>query len=87
MIAVGELLVYGSEDCLGWQEISELIETLRNEPRLDVSVTVRDPLEHRDEFQEKGLVICPSFLYEGELIAVGPPDRDELLQTIDNQSG
>lgn len=81
---MGDLLVYGSEDCLGWQDVRELLETLRDDSRLDLDITVKDPFEHREEFQEKGLVVCPSFLHDGELIAVGTPDFEDLTSSLED---
>lgn len=81
---VNRLIVYGSENCIGWKDVQALLGELRSrEP--EYVIEVRDPADHREEFREKGLVVCPSFLFGGELIAVGVPRVQTLREKIDER--
>lgn len=79
---MSELLVYGSEDCMGWEDVEDLLDELKSDPDCNIEIDVRDPAKHWEEFQDKGLVVCPSFLFNDELIAVGPQDPDDLKEII-----
>lgn len=82
---VDRLIVYGSKDCMGWQDVQALLAELRQPGDLDYVIDVRDPAEHPEEFRDKGLVVCPSYLFNGELIAVGVPRAETLRDKIEQR--
>lgn len=75
------LLVFASEDCIGWDELKQVLSRLRDrEP--ETNIEIKCPIEYEEEFHERGLVICPSVIYDDELIAVGVPTLEELEEKI-----
>ncbi|MFB6355850.1 MAG: hypothetical protein ABEJ65_04975 [bacterium] len=80
---MGSLLVFGSEDCMAWEDTVELIEQLESSEDFYPAIECLDPVEHNEKFQEYNLVICPSFVYEGELIAVGPSTPEDIKSSVE----
>lgn len=74
------ITVFASENCIGWSELQETLDEFRN--RTNLTIEVKDPIEHRKEFYAHGLVICPSIVYGEQLVAVGAPEPDALLEQI-----
>ena len=83
---MGTLVVYGSEDCPGWSEVQPVLRDFRETTGPETTVRVKDPVEHAEEFYGHGLVVCPSILYEGELIVVGVPTLSELKEKTADSS-
>lgn len=77
-----ELLVFGSEDCMSWEETTEVLDRLENDDEVPVSFRILDPVENSELFKKYELVICPSIVHQDELISVGPPNFDYLKQKI-----
>jgi len=78
-----ELLVFGSEDCLGWVETRGALNKLEEDPEFQLAINHLDPIEHEETFRERGLVVCPSIVYKDEIIAVGPPKPGSIKQKIE----
>lgn len=78
------LTVYGSTDCMGWDHVEELLRKFRDDTECDIEIEVKDPTENWEEFREKGLVVCPSFVVGNELLAVGTPDFEDLKNKLSN---
>ena len=78
------ITIYASDHCFGWEELLESVEVLREQ--YDLEITIKDPIEHEEEFYEQGLVICPSVLYGDELVAVGVPKPDQFYRELENQT-
>ncbi len=76
------LLVFGSEECMSWDPTVEVIEQLRNDEDFEASIKVLDPVEHEETFRDYGLVICPSTVYRGEVISVGPPSIENVKEKV-----
>lgn len=78
------ITIYASDHCFGWEELLESVEVLREE--YDLDITIKDPIEHEEEFYGLGLVVCPSVLYGDELVAVGIPEPDQFYQELRRKS-
>jgi len=78
------LTVYAEQDCIGWDELNQVLSEFRAQEDVPVSVEVKSPSEYPDEFHGHGLVVCPSVLYDDELIVVGVPTVEELNQKVLN---
>lgn len=80
------LIVYGSKGCLGWEETLEFLDTLQNDPDFSPVIEIRNLKNHREEFEELGAMICPAYVFRGEVIAVGTPDPAFLKDAVDNHA-
>jgi hypothetical protein len=67
---------------MGWDETREILDELESDPEFSVDITRLDPVEHRDQFRKYGLVVCPSFVYRDEVIAVGPPNPESIKERV-----
>lgn len=76
------LIIYGSEDCLGWEDTLEVVEKLKSDPEFGFPVEIRSPENHEQAFRELGAVICPAYVFEDEVISVGPTDHDYIKRSI-----
>lgn len=84
---MSSLIVYGSDGCLGWQDTLEALETLEEDPDFSSTIEIRRPEDHEDEFRQLGTVICPAFVFEGEVIEVGPPNLERIKDTVARAGG
>jgi len=84
---VGELTIYASEQCLGWEELDDVLSRLRKRLNGGTQITIKDPAEHENEFYERGLVVCPSILYGDDLIVVGVPTVEEIEKKLKEREG
>jgi hypothetical protein len=81
-----KLLIFASDECMGWETTRETIETLRDNSDFQPSIEVLDPTENQELFREYELTVCPSFLLDDELIAVGPTTPDKIQQHLSDES-
>jgi hypothetical protein len=67
---------------MSWESTRKVIDRLRKDEELDSDIDIKDPSEHREEFQRLGLFICPSVVFEDKVISVGPPDFDHVKSEV-----
>lgn len=84
---MSRLIVYGSDSCLGWQDTLEALDALEKDPDFAPTIEVRRLADHGDEFRQLGTVICPAFVFEGEVIEVGPSNPETIKDTVARAGG
>lgn len=78
---VTELAVYVAPGCFGCDRALELVEEVRVQIGNHVTVTVVDIAEE-DKSIPESLFAVPSWYLDGELVSLGNPTVDEILEAV-----